>query len=98
MKIQTGNRKFIGFLILVIAFLIICLAVLALAVILKGDKFSIPEYAGIFFPLASGLTMIGGAFFFTNSVVNSVDSIANRSKNKAENKAENKGEASDGNS
>ncbi|HEX2866109.1 MAG TPA: hypothetical protein VHO03_03655 [Ignavibacteriales bacterium] len=84
MKVQTGNRKFIGFIILVAAFLLICLAVLALAVILKGDKFNITEFGGLFTPLATGLMLIGAPFFAANAAVHTFGKPENKAEGKQE--------------
>jgi hypothetical protein len=84
MTVQTGNRKFIGFLVLVITFLIVCLAVLVVAIILKGEKFSILEFKEMFMPLGGALLAIGSFFFASNAYVHA--------KGKPENKAEGKTE------
>lgn len=84
MKVQTGNRKFTGFLILVIVFLLICLAVLTVAVILKGEKFSISEYKEIFMPLATALMLIGSFFFASNAMVHTFGKPENKAEIKDE--------------
>jgi uncharacterized RDD family membrane protein YckC len=84
MTVQTGNRKFIGFLVLVITFLIVCLAVLTLAVILKGDKFNITEFGGLFVPLATGLMLIGAPFFAANAAVHTFGKPENKAEGKTE--------------